>query len=226
MRHFKQIGASGASVLEGGPLPAREAHMLGAMRLRGPRAPSRGLEAAGSLEDVAAAWVAAARRWNAQPPASRFRGSEPERVSALDPLARFLIATGVVPIPSSSVRADLVELARLEAARAATELGTTVPEVRWFRRTNSTLEAKGWFTGATPDAIWLSRDDLLRPSQVSGAVAHEAKHRQDHLAGRPLSEAAADAFAVGFALSGPPRGCVGMTYRPLRVHHRTARPGY
>ena len=148
------------------------------------------------------------------PPAGRDKRSRGRRDARReDPEARFLLATGIVPLPRSSVRSDLLAVAERAAGAAARALGTSVPVLRWFRGTESTRPGIGWFTAATPGAIWVSAD-LSRASQISFTVHHESKHRSDHLAGRPLAEAAAMAFAGRFALSEPACGAVTWTYKP------------
>ena len=148
------------------------------------------------------------------PPAGRDKRSRGRRDARReDPEARFLLATGIVPLPRSSVRRDLLAVAERAAGAAARALRTTRPEVRWFRGTESSLTAIGWFTAATPGAIWVSAD-LSRASRISFTVHHESKHRSDHLAGRPRAEAAAMAFAERFALSEPACGAVTWTYKP------------
>lgn len=119
------------------------------------------------------------------------------RIHATDAEGRFLRAVGAVPVAEILISPPMVAAARNAAIRAAAELGTAEPDVRWFRTIRGCPPARGWFDGAQAEVVWISAS--LDVAEVRSVVAHEAQHRADHLAGRAFSEEAARAFAARFA---------------------------
>lgn len=128
---------------------------------------------------------------------------------------RFLRSTGSVPVPDFLVPEWKREAAERHAAHAAGELGTDVPQVRFFRTVKGGRRAGGWYSRLTPAAIWLSADLTL--GEIPGVVAHEVQHFHDHLAGRRSSEEAAEKFAAEY--TPPDRG---IRSRPPRWLHRNS----
>lgn len=113
-----------------------------------------------------------------------------------DAESRFLRDVGAVALHSSLVQPQLVQAAEQAAIRAARELRTDVPRVHWFRTVHGGRDARGWFAHDLPGAIWISA--ALTATTVAAVVAHECKHRADFLAGRPVTEEAAERFAEPF----------------------------
>lgn len=196
------------------PTAARDAFRA-ANRRRGRSGPRRGRPSRRRqrLEAYAKRFMAAAARWNAKktPPGrprgrGRNVGAMTRRMRAAvkrNPEDRFLRQTGSVPVPDFLVAPWKIEAAEKHAARAAERLGVDTPEIRWFRTIRGGREARGWYDEGVPAAIWLRAD--LGLNEIPELVAHESKHRADHLQGRPVSEEAAEEFANSFT-SPPPRG--------------------
>ena len=126
------------------------------------------------------------------------------RAPAADLEARFLAKAGAVRVPELQIAAPLISAARNASVRAAAELRTTVPIVRWFRNiTGNRPDARGWFCASFADCIWLSSG--LSVQEVRSTARHEAQHRDDSLHGRPMNEERADAFAARFDQPSDPR---------------------
>ena len=133
-------------------------------------------------------------RGSAHAPPAAQRGSQ--RISASDTEGRFLAEAGAVPVPELLVPAPMISAARNAASQAAAELGTTEPEVRWFRNVKGGQPARGWFCSFLSGSVWISAS--LSVDKVYSVVAHECKHRHDHLRGYPMTEKAARAFSARY----------------------------
>lgn len=130
------------------------------------------------------------------PPAAR-RGTR--RIRASDTEGRFLAHVGAVPVAELLVPAPLVAAARNAASQAAAELGTTAPDIRWFRNVKGGQPARGWFCSSFSGSVWISAS--LSVAKVGSVVRHECQHRSDNSAGRPMTEKAARAFAARYEIS-------------------------
>ena len=151
--------------------------------------------------------------------AHRLRGrgggdAREKRSREADPEARFLRHVGAVRVQEPQVAAPLVAAARPAASRAASELGTTEPDIRWFRSVKGGKPARGWFDGAMSGSVWISAS--LGVQEVPSVVAHESKHRADYLEGRAMTEKAARAFAARYE---PPSDGRAFAPRPTQFVH-------
>ena len=149
-------------------------------------------------------------RGRASPRRKRTRGKAAElrrllssMASSVDVEGRFLRAVGSVPVAELLVSPAMISAAGNAAVQAASELGTTEPEVRWFKTIRGGKPARGWFDPAMSDVIWISAS--LGVSEVPSVVAHESKHRDDYLAGRPITEKSARRFAARYEPPSDPR---------------------
>ena len=109
---------------------------------------------------------------------------------------RFMSEIGAVAVPEILISKNMISAARNAARRASVELGTAEPEVRWFRVLRGGQASRGWFCSSFADVVWISAG--LSTAKVPSVVRHESKHRADSLAGRAMTEKAADAFAARF----------------------------
>ena len=145
--------------------------------------------------------VLSARFWASAPPgakdayllANRLRGRGTRRISASDLEARFMAEIGAVPVSALLVPKPMLSAARNAASQAAAELGSAVPQVRWFHNVKGGKDARGWFCSSFPGSVWISAS--LSTAKVCSTVRHECQHRADSLVGRPMTEKRARSFA-------------------------------